>query len=145
MAPVDSTGITHRLATTRQRFSETRIHLQRRWPLEQPIVQLAQTIRIDRRIAAARARLAGFGFLRRIVGIPGRSRIDRIVCDPDLIVEDDVECSACTITIQSGEIERLGYDSFARKRRVAVNADWENRRLVPLPASRQNLPRSRDS
>src|SRR5881392_4042125 len=61
--PVDATGIAHGIGATRQSLGEPRIHFQRRWPPQKPLVQGPQTIGVYRRVAAARARLIGLGVL----------------------------------------------------------------------------------
>src|SRR5438034_6849839 len=67
MPPVDSAGITHRLGATGQRLGKTRIHLESRWPLEQLVVELSQSICIDRGVSAACTRLIRFCILGWIV------------------------------------------------------------------------------
>ena len=70
--------------------------------------------------------------LREIARKARRARINRVRGESDLIVHDDVQRAAHRVATQVCEVERLGDDSFARERRVAVNADRDHRKLVAL-------------
>src|SRR5688500_2229559 len=79
--------------------------------------------------------------LREIARVMSRASIARIGRESDLIVGDDVQRAAHAIPAQRRHVERLGNDSFAGERRIAVNADRNDGRFVALAILReQGLP-----
>ncbi len=68
--------------------------------------------------------------LREIARVPGRAALRRIRREPDLVVRDHVERSARRVPVQALQVERLGDDTLARERGVAVDEDRERHRRV---------------
>ena len=57
---------------------------------------------------------------REIAGIVGRSRLARLRCEADLVVENQMDRAAGRIATEPREVERLGHDALAGERRIAV-------------------------
>ena len=85
--------------------------------------------------------------LRQVAGVVRRATVDRVGREADLIVGDDVNRSADTITGEQRHIECLGDDAFTGERRVAVHDDRQYQRLVARVWRRtaDALPRARDA
>ena len=85
--------------------------------------------------------------LRRIAGVVGRARVDRVGRESNLIVADDVQRAADAIPAQQRHVERFWNDALAGKRRVAVHDDRQRRRLETRVrrAADHALARARDA
>ena len=57
----------------------------------------------------------------QVARIERRTAFARAGREAELVVGDDVERPASAIAGQTRQVERLGHDSLARKRRVAMN------------------------
>ena len=87
---------------------------------------------------------AGFGVIRidmhnrhvesfrQIAGIVRAAGIDRIGSEADLVVRDDVQRAAYFKGAQAAHVERLGHNTLANERGVAVHADGEHRLRIAL-------------
>ena len=63
---------------------------------------------------------------RQAARIERAVRVGRIGREPDLVVRDDVNRAAGGVPVEPVQVERLGDDALAGKRRVAVNEDRQH-------------------
>src|SRR5687768_15961745 len=83
---------------------------------------------------------------RQIARVVRRASVDGIGGEPDLIVGDDVKGAADPVAAKARHVERLGHDTFARKRRISMDADRYDRRFVaPAFARNDRLAGARDT
>jgi hypothetical protein len=73
--------------------------------------------------------------LRQVARVACRATLARIGGEPDLVVRDQVERAARRVAVQLGEVQRLGYASLTRERRVAVDQDRERDARVVHPVA----------
>ena len=72
---------------------------------------------------------------RHIRAIRRGPQMARIGGEADLIVDDEVDGSASTVTLEAGEAETLRNDALTSKRRVAVDQHRHDRRALSCRAS----------
>ena len=75
--------------------------------------------------------------LREVARVAGRATLVRVRGEADLVVRDQVESAAGRVAVEAREVERLGDDTLAGERRVAVDQDRQrDGRVVDAAAGR---------
>src|SRR5439155_17644440 len=83
--------------------------------------------------------------LGEIAGVARRPRIDRIGGESNLIIENDVQCSAGAEAGQPREIELLGHHAFTGKGSIAMHTDWQHGSFVAVAVPSDHLASAGDS